>query len=144
MTTTRRRTVFDLTPQELQELHRVNMQVRATVPPRRPRVASSYGNFHDRHFDEGIHERYKEMHARAKALLTDWLRTHRITRKVMLQAIKTNYNPYAKAGKLGLVAPPLPEGYAEAQQAWREPKAKPHAAPATLVMGPSGIRIMPI
>lgn len=144
MTTTRHRTVFDLTPQELQELYQLNLNISATVPPRRPRSAPSCGNFHDRHFDDGIFERYQEMYARAKSQRVDWLRLHRITRKVMLQAIETNYNPYAKASKLGLVAPPEPEGYAEAQRAWREPKIKSKKALEPLVIGPLGIRIMTI
>lgn len=144
MTTTRHRTVFNLTPQELQELYRLNLNIGTTVPSRRPRRAPSFGNFHDRHFDEGIYERQQEMYARAKSQRADWLRLHRITRKVMLEAIETNYNPYANASKLGRVAPPEPEGYAEAQRAWREPKLKSKKALAPLVIGPLGIGIMTI
>ena len=129
MTTNRRRTVFDLTPQELRELYRLNQNVSATVAPRRPRIAPSYSNYQDRDFDEGIYARYHEMHALAKAQRSDWLRMHRITRNVMLQAVTTNYNPYAKADRLGLVAPPEPEGYAEAQRAWRAPKTQPASVP---------------
>lgn len=142
MSITRRRTVFDLTPQELQELYRLNRNVSATVPPRRPRIAPSQGNYHERDFDEGIYARYQEMHALAKAQRSDWLCMHRITRHVMLQAVTTNYNPYAKADRLRLVAPPEPEGYAEAQQAWRKTKTQPASVPP--VKGPPDCEVMSI
>lgn len=122
--TRHRRTVFDLTPQELKQLHQLNLNVSATVPPRRPRMAGSYANYHDRHFDEGIHARYQEMHARAKLLRSEWLRLYQISHKVVMQAIQTRYNPYAHAARLGLSAPPVPEGYADALRQWRELKPR--------------------
>ncbi len=120
MTTARRRTVFDLTPQELRELSRINTVISASVPPRRPGLSSG------REFenDYGIYERYRDLHAKAKAARADWLREHRLNLTIAAQARSSDYNPYANAGFLGLVAPPMPEGYAEALLAWRKPTAK--------------------
>jgi hypothetical protein len=124
MSTVRRRTVFDLLPLELKELYRLNLNVSATVPPRRPSRSSSE-DYNDYAYDEGIYERYREMHDRAKAERSLWLRTHRITRAVMLDAARVDYDPYAQATRLGLTAPPVPDGYTEALRAWREPPPPP-------------------
>ena len=105
-TKTRLRTVFDLTPQELHELRQINLAVMATVPPARPRRGSGFNNYSDYAFDYGIYERYKNNHALAKQNRSDWIRSHRVNRQVVLQAIRTDYNPYAHADRLGLVAPP--------------------------------------
>ena len=40
------------------------------------------------------------------------------------QAALTGYNPYVLADRLGCMAPPMPEGYAEALAAWRKSRAK--------------------
>lgn len=126
MTTTRRQpTVFDLTPKDLQELHKLNLNVSASVPPRKPLRSDGYTSHNEYEFDYGNYERYREMHERAKAQRAEWLRAHHLTTKIAAQAVKTDYNPYAHADRLGLVAPPMPEGYAEALKAWREPKPKP-------------------
>jgi hypothetical protein len=119
-TARRRRTVFDLTPQELRELSRLNTVVSASVPPRRPGLSSG------REFenDYGIYERYRDLHAKAKAARADWLREHRLNLTIAAQAKSTDYNPYAHAGVVGLVAPPMPEGYAEALLVWRKSKEK--------------------
>ena len=46
MTTTRRQpTVFDLTPKDLQELHQLNLQVSASVPPRKPLRSDGYTSY---------------------------------------------------------------------------------------------------
>ena len=59
----RRRTVFDLTPQELRELSRLNGYVSASVPPRRPGLSAG----REFEFDYGIYEKYCELHVWAKA-----------------------------------------------------------------------------
>ena len=107
----RRRTVFDLTPQELAELRKLNLQVAASVPPKRPSYSTSGSEFS---FDYGVYERYRDLHLRAKDVRSAWLCEKRITRKVAAQAVLTNYRPYANAARINCVAPPMPEGYAEA------------------------------
>ena len=114
--TRRRRTVFDLTPQELFELRKLNLNVNATTPPKRPRPTGTYDSYQDFSFDYGIYERYRDLHERAKAERSQWLQSHRITRSVMAQVIQTRYNPYKNATALGFDTPPLPEGYEEAFQ----------------------------
>jgi len=138
MTTARRRTVFDLTPQELQELNRLNGYVSASAPPRRPGLSSG----REFEFDYGIYEKYRESHDRAKAERSYWLRTHRLNLRIAAQAESADYNPYVNAGFLGLVAPPMPEGYAEALEAWRKPKAKPESKAADIPSGPNSVQIM--
>lgn len=123
-TSQRRRTVFDLSPQELQELYRHDLNVSATVPPRRPVRSPSDCSYSDYAFDLGIYDRYRNLHARAKSERSAWLKDRRISHKVAEQAALTRYNPYALADRLGCVAPHMPEGYAEALAAWRKPPAK--------------------
>lgn len=123
-TSPRRRSVFDLSPQELQELYQHNLNVSATVPPRRPARAPSDGSYSDYAFDLGIYDRYRDLHARAKSERSAWLKDRRISHKVAEQAALTGYNPYVLADRLGCVAPPMPEGYAEALAAWRKSRAK--------------------
>jgi hypothetical protein len=106
-----RRTVFDLSPQELFELRKLNLQVSASVPPKRPSYSTSGSEFS---FDYGIYERYRDLHARAKAERSEWLRARRITLQVVSHAAMTDYKPYTNAARIGRVAPPLPQGYAEA------------------------------
>ena len=106
-----RRTVFDLSPQELHDLRRLNLQVSATVPPQRPRPSRSASEFA---FDYSIYERYRDLHLRAKVERSEWLRARRITLKVAAHAVLTDYNPYANAARIGRVAPSMPEGYAQA------------------------------
>ncbi len=126
----RRRTVFDLSPQELFELRKLNVQVSATVPPKRPSYSSSGSEFS---FDYGIYERYRDLHARAKDERSAWLRAKRITLKVAAQAALTDYKPYANAARIDCVAPPMPQGYAEAfaalkeqaEASWRKQQPKP-------------------
>ncbi len=130
-----RRTVFDLSPQELHDLRRLNLQVSATVPPKRPRPSSSGSEFA---FDYGIYERYCDLHARAKTERSEWLRAQRITLKVAAHAVLTDYKPYANAARIGRVAPPMPEGYAEAQVAVQQAEAsrhKPQAKPVEWLPG---------
>ena len=86
-TKTRLRTVFDLTPQELHELRQINLAVMATVPPARPRRGSGFNNYSDYAFDYGIYERYKNNHALAKQNRSDWIRSHRVNRQVVLQGL---------------------------------------------------------
>ncbi len=124
MSTVHRRTVFDLLPLELKEMYRLNLNVSATVPPRRPSRSNSE-DYNEYAFDEGIYQRYREMHDRAKAERSLWLRTHRITRAVMNDAYRTDYDPYTNAPRLGLTAPPVPEGYTDSMRAWREPPPPP-------------------
>ncbi len=128
-TKTRLRTVFDLTPQELHELRQINLAVMATVPPARPRRSSGFNNYNDYAFDYGIYERYKNNHTLAKQNRSDWIRSHRVNRQVVLQAIRTDYNPYAHADRLGLVAPPMPEAYAQAFAALNPPRIPRQPAP---------------
>lgn len=123
--TRRRRTVFDLTPQELFELRKLNLNVNATTPPKRPRPSGAYDSYQDFSFDYGIYERYRNLHERAKAERSEWLQSHRITRSLMTQIIQTRYNPYKNATALGFETPPLPEGYEEAFQTLFKPKPKP-------------------
>ena len=126
----RRRTVFDLSPQELFELRKLNVQVSATVPPKRPSYSSSGSEFS---FDYGIYERYRDLHARAQDERSAWLREKRITLKVAAQAVLTGYKPYANAARIDCVAPPMPQGYAEAFAALKEQaeasRRKPQAKP---------------
>jgi len=142
-----RRTVFDLQPQELLTLHGLNRSVSATVPPKRPRLSADAGSYSEYELDWGIYERFRDLHARAKAERSDWLRTQRITHKVAAQAALCGYQPYKRAARLGLEAPPMPEGYAEtflallqklvqARQVARPPKppAQPLAQPGALQM----------
>jgi hypothetical protein len=123
--TRRRRTVFDLTPQELFELRKLNINVNATTPPKRPRPSGAYDSYQDFSFDYGIYERYRDLHERAKTERSAWLQSHRITLSVMAQVKQTRYNPYKNAAVLGCVIPPLPEGYAEAFQALFKPVPTP-------------------
>ena len=136
----RRRTVFDLSPQELFELHKLNLQVSATVPPKRPSYSPSGSEFS---FDYGMYERYRDLHVRAKDERSAWLREKRITLKVVAQAALTNYKPYANAARLGLVAPPMPEGYAQAlaalQQQAETAQRKPQVTAVDVL--PGGIKI---
>lgn len=122
-TSARRRTVFDLSPQELQVLYRHNQNVSATVPPHKPR-RSTDTTYADHAFDAGIYERYRDLHARAKRERSEWLKTHRISHKVAAQAALTHYNPYTHAARIGCVAPPIPPGYADALAAWHKPAPK--------------------
>lgn len=122
----RRRTVFDLTPQELLDLRKLNLQVSATVPPTRPSYTRSGSDFS---IDYGIYERYRDLHARAKAERSAWLREKRITRKVAAQAVLTAYKPYANAARIDCVAPPMPEGYAEALAALKQQAEAPQRKP---------------
>ena len=127
MTTTRkraRRTVFDLTPQELHTLKQLNLNVSATVPPKRPSRRAGDGSYSDYAFDYGIFERYRDLHWRAKSERSDWLKAQRITHKVAAQAALARYRPYTRAALLGLVAPAMPEGYAEAHAALFPPQAR--------------------
>jgi hypothetical protein len=71
----RRRTVFDLSPQELLTLHSLNRSVSATVPPKRPRLSADAGSYSEFELDYGIYERFRDLHARAKAERSDWAHT---------------------------------------------------------------------
>lgn len=127
MTTTRKRasrTVFDLTPQELHTLKKLNLNVSATVPPKRPSHRPSDGSYSDYAFDYGIYERYRDLHWRAKYERTDWLKAQRITQKVAAQAALASYRPYIRAAALGLVAPAMPEDYAQAHAALFAPQPR--------------------
>jgi hypothetical protein len=128
-------------------LHSLNRSVSATVPPKRPRPSADAGSYSEYELDYSIYERFRDLHARAKAERSDWLRTQRITHKVAAQAALCGYQPYKRADRLGLEAPPMPEGYAEtfqallqellqARQAARPPK--PPARPPTL---PGGVQM---
>ena len=128
MTTTRKRisrTVFDLSPQELHALRQHNIHVSATVPPKRPSRSAGYDNHSDYAFDYGIFEKYRDLHWRAKCERSEWLKAQRITHKVAAQAALARYRPYARAAMLGLVAPVMPEGYAQAHAALFAPKPRP-------------------
>lgn len=125
-----RRTVFDLSPQELWDLRKLNVRVSATVPPRRPRYNSASGDYSEYAFDLGIYERYRDSHDKAKAERSLWLREHRITLDVVRQAVQTNYKPYEHAQRIGLQAPPMPEGYAQAMAALQA-AAAPKPVPPT-------------
>ncbi len=118
----RRRTVFDLSPPELFELRKLNRYVNASIPPKRPRDSGGYDSYRDFSFDYGIYERYRDLHDRAKAERSDWLRSHRITRDVMAQAVQARYNPYKYAAAFGWVAPPMPENYAQTFQQLFQPQ----------------------
>jgi hypothetical protein len=121
-----RRTVFDLSPQELFELRKLNLQVSATVPPKRPSYSTSGSKYS---FDYGIYERFRDLHARAKSERSAWLIEKRITLQVTSQAEQTDYRPYTNAARISCVAPPMPEGYADAlaalQQQAEAAKRKP-------------------
>ena len=119
----RTRTVFDLSPQDLHALYQHNLNVSASVPPRRPRRSSAFTQA-DHAFDLGIYERYRDLHARARSERSAWLKAQGISHKVAAQAVLTDYNPYAQAARIGRVAPPMPEGYAEAVAAWKNPPPK--------------------
>ncbi|WP_291931136.1 hypothetical protein [Limnohabitans sp.] len=119
----RTRTVFDLSPQELHALHQHNLNVSASVPPSRPSRSSAFTQA-DHAFDLGVYERYRDLHARAKSERSAWLKAQGISHKVAAQAVLADYNPYAQAAHIGRVAPPVPEGYAEAVAAWKNPPPK--------------------
>lgn len=139
----RRRTVFDLSPQELLTLHSLNCSVRATVPPKRPRLSADAGSYSEFELDYGIYERFRDLHARAKAKRSDWLRTQRITHKVAAQAALCGYLPYKRADRLGLEAPPMPEGYAKTLQALMQARqaARPPKSPARPPAQPGGVQM---
>lgn len=142
MTTTKRpsrkRTVFSLTPQELFELKKLNANVSATVPPGKPRRVGSYSEYA---YDMGIYDRYRELHERAKYERSMWLRAHRITRAVVVDAIRTSYKPFENASRLSDEAPPpMPEGYEQAWQTLFAPKPKAPAVDVGVSMLPGGIR----
>lgn len=124
----RRRTVFDLSPQDLHALYQHNLNVSASVPPRRPSRSSAFTQA-DHAFDLGIDERYRDLHARALSERSAWLKAQGISHKVAAQAVLTDYNPYAQAARIGRVAPPMPDGYAEAFAAWRQPPQKTDQKP---------------
>lgn len=136
----RRRTVFDLSPQELFELHKLNLQVSATVPPKRPSYSPSGSEFS---FDYGIYERYRDLHARAKDERSAWLREKRITLKVAGQVVLTDYKPYANAARIDLVAPPMPAGYAQALAVLQQQAEAARPKPQVSVVDelPGGIKI---
>jgi hypothetical protein len=131
-----RRTVFDLSPQELFELRKLNLQVSATVPPKRPSYSTSGSKYS---FDYDIYERFRDLHARAKAERSAWLIEKRITLQVAAQAEQTDYRPYANAARIGCVPPPMPEGYANAiaalQQQAEAAKRKPQLGAANVQPG---------
>lgn len=127
----RKRTVFSLTPQELFELKKLNTNISATVPPRKPSRAG--GSYSEYAFDLGVYDRYRDLHERAKCERSIWLREHRITRAVAADATRTGYRPFVNAGRLSDDAPPpMPEGYEQAWQTVFAPKPKP-SAPAGAV-----------
>lgn len=146
MTTTRKRlsrTVFDLSPQELHTLRQHNLNISATVPPKRPSRSAGYSSYSDYAFDYGIFEKYRDLHWRAKCERSDWLKAQRITHKVAAQAALARYRPYARAAALGLVAPAMPEGYAQAHEALFVPKPRPMPVRETQVMpGLAGVQIL--
>ena len=134
-----RRTVFDLSPQELFELRKLNLQVSATVPPKRPRYSSSGSNYS---FDYGIYERFRDLHARAKAERSAWLIEKRITLQVAAHAEQTGYRPYTNAARIGCVAPPMPDGYADALAALHQQAEAAKRKPDMDVMDdlPGGVK----
>ena len=146
MTTTRKRisrTVFDLSPQELHTLRQHNIHVSATVPPKRPSRSPGDGSYSDYAFDCGIFEKYRDLHWRAKSERSDWLKAQRITHKVAAQAALARYMPYARAAALGLVAPAMPEGYAQAHAALFAPKPRPTSVRETrTITGLPGVQIL--
>lgn len=122
-TTARRRTVFDLSPQELQALYRHNPNISSTVRLRRPR--RSAGSTCDDHaFDVGIHERYRGLHVLAKRERSEGLKAQVICHKVAAQAALTHDNPDDHATRISCMAPPMPAGDAKALAAWRKPAPK--------------------
>lgn len=125
-----RRTVFDLTPQELRELARWQLVVSATKPPERPRISAYRSNGMGYEHAMDVYERYRTKHQMAKDQRNDWLKAQGISRKVAGQAILAGYHPYAKAHRIGLVAPPEPPGYTEAL---KELFAYKGAKPATKI-----------
>ena len=126
-TRTPRRTVFDLSPQELFDLRRMNLQVSASVPPRRPRRSASSDAAEYMH-DYGVYEHYCNLHARARHERAEWLKAQGISLKVAAHAVLTDYKPYEQARRIGRVAPPLPAGYAQAYAvAFKPAPAKPAA-----------------
>jgi hypothetical protein len=130
--TSRKRTVFNLTPQELHTLRKLNINVSATVPPRRP---SRVGGQSEYAYDLGIYDRYRELHERAKYERSIWLREQRITRAVVAQAVLAQYNPYANASRLGVDAPPpTPAGYEQEWQMLFTPKPKLSPKPSSVVI----------
>lgn len=135
-----RRSVFDLSPQELFELRKLNLQVSASVPPKRPSYSTSGSEFS---FDYGIYERYRDLHTRAKAERSEWLRARRITLQVVSHAAMTDYKPYTNAARIGCVAPPMPQGYAEAlaalqQQAEASRRKQQNKTEHVLLVGAQG------
>jgi hypothetical protein len=136
----RKRTVFSLTPQELHTLRKLNTSVSATVPPRKPSRVGGQGEYA---YDLGIHDRYRELHERAKYERSIWLREQRITRAVMAQAVLAQYNPYANASRLDVDAPPpIPEGY---EQEWQtlfapKPKSSQNSDRVVLEQFPGGLK----
>lgn len=120
--TSRKRTVFNLTPQELHTLRKLNINVSASVPPRKPSRVDGQGEYA---YDLGIYDRYRDLHERAKYERSIWLRERRITRAVVAQAVLAQYNPYANASRLGVdTPPPTPEGYEQEWQTLFTPKPK--------------------
>ena len=124
MKTKPRRTVFDLTPQDLFELKRLQNAIHASVPPRKPKRSDGYVSYVEYEYDLGMYERYREIHDSAKYQMTDLLRDLRITSAVAAQAALCRYNPYANAQALGLEAPPIPLGYQQAHDELFRPKPK--------------------
>lgn len=136
-TRTPRRTVFDLSPQELFDLRRMNLQVIATVPPRRPRRSASSDAAEFMH-DDGLYEHYCNLHARARHERAEWLKAQGISLKVAAHAVLTDYKPYEQAQRIGRVAPPLPAGYAQAYaDAFKPVPAKPSAQSLAKMLPPT-------
>lgn len=91
------RTVFDLSPDELRELNRLDSTVSALSPAPKGNGGDCY--------DREIRERYRYLLRTAKANRSAWLKARRISAVVALQAAQTFYDPHANAEYAGLSAP---------------------------------------
>ncbi|MGV0985885.1 MAG: hypothetical protein ACOYB2_15140 [Limnohabitans sp.] len=115
----RARTVFDLTPDELRELRSLDYTVTAMSPAPSGRGGDCY--------DIEIRERYRDRLRQAKANRSAWLKAQRISATVARQAAATLYDPYRHAAFIGLVAPPMPDGYEQAVLTFEQKEAKDKA-----------------
>lgn len=91
----RRRTVQDLSPEEMRTLARLDRNVCATVPPSRPR-GSSPGAVSMTAYE--IYERYRALHWRAKDERAAWLQANRISQAVAKQAAAARYKSLPVGG----------------------------------------------
>ncbi len=108
------RTVFDLSGSELYELKMLENSLDYALREARSNGLPGEGYEGDMD-DYSIRSRWHDV-AQAQLLaacnnLKAWLEKAQVTQELAQQARETYYDPYTHADFIGLVAPPMPEGY---------------------------------